>query len=597
MSPLDDIRRAALQALRTPPGIELSRWIEAAVRLPGSQAEPGPMRLWPFQRAIADSIGAPEVERVSVLKSARIGYTSLLSSVIAYYVSADPSSILVVQPTQSDCRGFVVDDLEPLFEAAPALSGRLKPPSRTPDERSTIAHRIFPGGSLKIVAARAPRNLRRHGAKVLLLDEVDGYEMTAEGDAVALAEKRTLAYRDRKIVCGSTPLFESTSAILRLYQQSDQRIFEVPCHACGGFSEFTWACIEWEPDRPETAAFRCPHCAALVSEREKATMVERGAWRATRPEVRGHHGYRLSSLISPLPNAAWGKLAAEFLAAKKDPDLLRVFVNTVLGEPWRAGEDTGPDEHELASRMEPFSLEAIPPEVLILTAGVDVQDDRFEVSTLGFARDGAVYVLAHDVIFGRPQDVADEAWRDLDDHLRRRFPHPKGGVLKIDACAIDAGDGDSYVQVLEFCSSRYGRRVFAIKGVDGFSRPPLVTSKSTHRKGRLFIVGVDPLKNRILSMIAKPGMMPFSGSLAEAPDYFAQLLAERVVTRYRRGKPMLRLERRQGVRSEAIDCATYALAARAGLTIDLDRREAELASQTSPERKAPAIYRSSWMSG
>ena len=68
----------------------------------------------------------------------------------------------------------------------------------------------------------------------------------------------------------------------------------------------------------------------------------------TRSEVRGHHGYRLSSLVSPLPNAAWGKLAAEFLAAKKDPDLLRVFVNTILGEAWRDDEDKGPDEQKRA---------------------------------------------------------------------------------------------------------------------------------------------------------------------------------------------------------------------------------------------------------
>ena len=94
MPAIVDIRRAALEALRPPPRIELSEWIEATIRLPGTQAEPGPMRLWPFQHAIADLIGAPEVERVSVLKSARVGYTSLLSSVIAYYVSADPSSIL-----------------------------------------------------------------------------------------------------------------------------------------------------------------------------------------------------------------------------------------------------------------------------------------------------------------------------------------------------------------------------------------------------------------------------------------------------------------------------------------------------------------------
>jgi phage terminase large subunit GpA-like protein len=52
----------------------LSGWIEANVRLPaGVTAEPGPIRLYPYQRGIAEAVADPKVERVSVLKSARTG--------------------------------------------------------------------------------------------------------------------------------------------------------------------------------------------------------------------------------------------------------------------------------------------------------------------------------------------------------------------------------------------------------------------------------------------------------------------------------------------------------------------------------------------
>jgi hypothetical protein len=45
------------------------------VRLPGNiAAVPGPLKLHPYQRAIADAIADPKVERISVLKSARIGF-------------------------------------------------------------------------------------------------------------------------------------------------------------------------------------------------------------------------------------------------------------------------------------------------------------------------------------------------------------------------------------------------------------------------------------------------------------------------------------------------------------------------------------------
>lgn len=57
--------------------------------------------------------------------------------------------------------------------------------------------------------------MRRHTARVLLVDEADGMEVTSEGSPLALAERRTLTFPDRKVVIGSTPLFEDTSHVLR----------------------------------------------------------------------------------------------------------------------------------------------------------------------------------------------------------------------------------------------------------------------------------------------------------------------------------------------------------------------------------------------
>jgi hypothetical protein len=56
----------------------LSRWIEDVIRLPsGIAAVPGPLKLHPYQRAIADAIADPKVERVSLLKSVRIDFTQV----------------------------------------------------------------------------------------------------------------------------------------------------------------------------------------------------------------------------------------------------------------------------------------------------------------------------------------------------------------------------------------------------------------------------------------------------------------------------------------------------------------------------------------
>jgi phage terminase large subunit GpA-like protein len=199
-------------------------WIEENVRLPaGVAAEPGPIKLYPYQRGIATAVGDPKIERITVLKSARIGYTALLTSALAHFVVREPSPILVLMPTEADCRDYMVSDVEPLFLDSPALRDHLPMPHPGRSDRNTLLHRLFPGGSLKIVAGKAPRNLCRHTARVLMIDEADAIEVSAEGDPITLAEKRTLSFADRKIIVGSTPLDEATSHVVRLYEQSDQR--------------------------------------------------------------------------------------------------------------------------------------------------------------------------------------------------------------------------------------------------------------------------------------------------------------------------------------------------------------------------------------
>jgi phage terminase large subunit GpA-like protein len=500
-------------------------------------------------------------------------------------------------PTESDARGLMVDDIEGLFLESPALADHLPMPHPGRSDRNTLVHRIFDKGSLKVVAAGAPRNMRRHSARVLLIDEVDACQATAEGDAVSLALQRTLTWPNRKIVIGGTPLDETTSAISRLYAESDQRVWEVPCPACGEFSEIKWEHVEWPECHPEDAAWRCPHCRTLIEERHKASMARGGRWRATATApVGGHVGFRINSLVSLLPACSWGKLAAKYEAAKGDPSLMRVFMNTDLGLPW-AEEGDEVDASAAAARAEPFSLDAIPEEVLALTAGCDCQDDRLEIVIAGWTRKGGCLVLEHQVIWGSITD--DLTWRQLDELLRSTWPHPLGGRSRIDACAIDGGDGGHADVVLAFCRSRAARRIMYIKGAAGFSRLPLVASKSKMRGGgRLWIVGSDAVKSRIFDQLQRGTSIRFSDTLAAT--FYEQLASERVMVRQVGGKPVRRFERIKGARAEALDALCYAYAARSALTLhaaSFDQREDDLrlAAPVPVKPASPSVIRSRWM--
>src|SRR5690606_410291 len=279
--------KKVMATLRPPQKINLSEWMEKEIRLPAPvSAVPGRIRLYPFQRGIADAVGDPLLERVTILKSARIGYTTILVGSIAHFVVNDPSLVLTYLPSEDMAKSFVTSDLEPTFEDSPALNGRLsgdqvKGGGRN---RTTMLMRQFTGGTLKILSAETPRSFRAHNARVVIMDEVDSMTATKEGHPIPLAVRRTSQFADRKIIIGSTPDDVETSYVIAEYEKSDQRVFEIKCVECDDFSEVVWADIHWPEGEPEKAYWSCPKCGCDVDHKHKSTMVARGRWRITKPE-------------------------------------------------------------------------------------------------------------------------------------------------------------------------------------------------------------------------------------------------------------------------------------------------------------------------
>lgn len=590
MERIDQITANAMRALIPPPRLQLSEWIEGHVNLPeGVSAQPGPVKLWPFQREIADAIGDPAIERVTLVKPVRVGFTTLLTSAVASFVANEPAPILCLLPAEADCRDYVVSDVEPIFAASKSVADALAD-DREEGERNTLLSRRFPGGSLKVVAAKSPRNLRRHNVRILFIDEADGMDATAEGSPILLAERRTLSFPDRKIVLGSTPVHDETSHVLRAYAQSDARVFEVPCPSCGAMSEIQWEQIVWDDGAPETARWACPHCRDEIEERHKPEMVAQGQWTVTNPEVIGHAGFRLNALVSLHVNASWSRLAKEFIGAKDDPTTLQTFVNTILGQGWR-GEGDELDDEGLASRGEDFDLDQVPEEALAVTVGCDVQHDRLELTYVGWAEDGTAYVLGHRVIWGQWDE--DDTWADLDTALSERFPHALGGRIGVEATAVDAGDGTTMNRVTAFCTPRMRRKIIAIKGAAG-NRPLIERAGSKTKTGaRLWIVGVDTAKTQLFARLSRGSSVRLSAELPRV--WHEQVASEKAVLRYRRGQPIRSFERIPGRRAEALDCLVYALAARQIIRPNWDEKRQELARPDALIRKRAPVLQSQWL--
>jgi phage terminase large subunit GpA-like protein len=574
-----------MATFRPPQKINLSEWIEKEIVLPAtvSPGAPGRVRLYEFQRGIADAIGDPLIRKVTVLKSARVGYTTLLLGTIAHFAVNDPSLILAYLPSEDMARSLVVSDLEPTFQESPALRGVLsgdRPTKVGTKDRSTMLMRQFTGGSLKALSGDTERSFRAHNTRVVILDEVDGFKPTKAGHPIKAALVRAGQVKDYKLITGSTPLDVETSYIIPQYEESDKRIFEARCVECDGFHEIAWKDIHWPEGRPEEAHWVCPGCGSVVEHKHKSTMVARGRWRVTKPEVVGHAGFKINALSSPIPSAHWGILAQEFLEAKSDPESLRTFINLKLGEGWRT-EGERIDDMELMQGAEPFGLGQLdiegaypfPEDVLAVTVGIDMQDDRGEVTYLGHSETGQIFVLDHDVVYGRYED--ESFWQDIDALISQRWKHPLGGEIGVDAVAVDSSSGSHMPYVYAFCAPRLRRRVVAIKGEPG--RRKFIERSKTMKRDPLWLVGVDSIKDSILNRIRTGKVFRFSKALPEV--WYEQFTAEQAIVKMERGQPIRRwMKISMSRRNEALDCTVYGIAVKELVQINWQQRREQLAS-------------------
>ena len=609
----DAVALAARQTLRPPPKLTLSQWAERyAVLSKETSAQTGRFRPYPYQISMLDAFTDPTVEQITVMKSARVGYTKILDHAVGYFIHQDPSPILVVQPRVEDAEDYSATEIEPMLRDTPELAAILGG-AKGRDSKQKLLKRVFRNGaSVSFVGANSPGGFRRITCRIVLFDEVDGYPAGGageEGDQIKLGSKRAETFWNRKVAAGSTPTISKVSRIEKRWEASDQRRYFVPCPHCGEMQVLEWgakdaACgIKWRRDAqgralPETAYYLCRQ-GCVIEEADKAAMVAAGQWRATRP-FRGHAGFHIWTGYSLHVNAAWSRLVEEWLEAKDDPLERQTFVNLVLGLPYEERGTKALSEARLLAQREAWPGE-VPDGVAVVTVGVDVQDNRVELEFVGWGRDEESWSIAHEVVEGDPDGAA--LWQAVDALLKREWRTASGrGVVAMAAC-VDSG-GHHTQRVYDFARERLGRRVWAVKGeaARGGARSPVwPTKKPSARNKQAFrpvIIGVNAAKDAIRTRLhldppgvgeARPGFMHFPAD--RDAGWFAQLVAERLVVKHERGQRFRVWELPTGRANEALDCRVYAYAALCGLLhlgLKLNRRVEQVEAESAAPAAPPA---------
>lgn len=567
-----------------------------------SSAEPGKFRTSrtpyisePLQ-ALSSNSGA---ERVVLMFGAQLSKTETGNNWIGYIMDYAPGPMLAVQPTVDIAKRFSKQRIASLISSTPRLRDKVRD-SRSRDSGNTLLSKEFPGGMLMMAGANSAAGLRSMPVRYLFLDEVDAYpeDVEGEGDPIDLAIARTRTFARRKIFMCSTPTFEGRSKIAKAYDSSDQRKYWVPCPHCGEYQTLKWSGVTWPKGNPSAAVYTCEHCRESIHEHHKTKMLEGGEWRADEPERGGKiRGYQLSSLYAPVGWFSWGDAAEMWESAKGQPDKLRVFVNTVLGETWKE-KSVQPDWRRLYERTRASGLvqNELAPWVLAITAGVDVQGDRLEAEIVGWGRRKRTQSIDYRVLLGDTNDLGpDGPWEKLRDLLEEVWPHPVAGVaMQIGSCGIDSGFNTQTVYT--FCRSYQQPRVYPLKGQDALQTtlgtPKLVDinlgGRRISRGVRFWPVGSSIIKQEVYGWLG--GEMPTDGENYPAgwcdfPEYdeehFKGLTAEQLVVRVHRGYRRYQWEKTRE-RNEQLDCRGYARASAAMLGLDrwqdsdYDRMERDL---------------------
>ena len=568
------------EALRPPPKESISEWADKYRVLPSKgSAEPGRWRTdrTPYLREIMNVLSPmDDTKEVVFMKATQIGGTEIGNNVLFYYMDYYPCPMLQILHTEDIAKTHMRDKIIPSLKAMDRLRDKVIW-AKSNQGGTTRTEVQFKGGSLKLGWAQTPSTFASMSRRIVICDDIDRWkdDVGNEGNPVALAKRRAAAFRNKKIFINSSPTLKGDSLIEEEFNETDQRHYFMPCPECGEFVRFEKEhfVYEYDEERGELTSdvkFCCPKCGSLIDESKKMEMMQKGKWIPLNPSA-SKKGYRLPAFYSPW--FTWNEAFSEYVKALKKEkegkfDFMKTWVNTIEALPYENKFEINELQikvEDLLKRREKYKAE-VPAGVRILTAGVDTQDDRFEVEVVGWGEGLESWSIDYKIIHGDPKDKATQ--EALDIYLQSVFEHESGNFMKIYAASVDTG-GHRTQAVYEFCKKRYLRKVFAIKGSNKKDAPITTGRFSLNNKGKvpLFQIGVNAAKDEIYAAleVEEPGPMycHFPNKDIYDEEYFKQLLAERRVNGIWK-----KVGRK---RNEAIDVRVYARAALAIVGVDVDK--------------------------
>jgi len=477
---------------------------------------------------------------VGMMKSSQIGASELENNIIGRRQDLDPCHTIVFFPGVSLLKEFSRKRFQPFFNSTKVLKDKLNIGITKPSHDyftfpgGSVALKTL-GSIQSVLSSPIPFCILEEFAQVKSDVAKQGDPL-----GLVIGRQKSFTIGRKKVLGFSTPTFKDICNMEKLYNRGFQLVYKAHCNHCEELIELSgWtmeASIAYSefPDRaidetygkhdPDSAIFICIACKEEWTFAQKTVNIKKGldfgfiddcgdfsyGWHPRKEErdVITIEDYKLleptidkinlkrslrnnkTSLIysfqhpeilacfeatSDAKALAVKKILAEVALEKGDETLAKDWYNNSLGLPYVSGI-TALEAEEMKTLRKNYVEGVCPMEGLVLTCGIDVQDNRFAFVVRAWGRHNNSWLVSWKEIFGdvTVQELDDKGeftgiWKELMDTIvTGSIAHASGKTMKISAISIDSGDNTELVYKFVIAAAdkirNEGRFIFATKG-------------------------------------------------------------------------------------------------------------------------------------
>jgi phage terminase large subunit GpA-like protein len=549
---------------------------------------------------------------IVAMKGSQVGWSELTNNWLGKLIHTSPCKIQWVFPGLQPAKVYSREKLKPFFNGTAVLRKLLD----LGNIKENFSYFKFPGGFLKLVTAGAIYNLKTSAIPVTGVEEPDDFreDVKGQGSTFELLKGRakTFPIGEKKLLFGGTPTDEDFSTVSTAYKESNQLVFKACCHLCNGLSELSTNNLYFEEYQnyyidekygkydPETAYYLCPLCDGEWSFEDKDRNIRKGmgygfidhtgkfskGWHPRKPEVTEIFGFHIPELLSTLSTSdfvslARKKILAQLALERSDEGLMKSFVNNTDGLPYNSNLSSLNEEEMILLRSN-YEEHIVPVGGLVLTAGIDVQLDRFAVVIRAWGRNGNSWLVSWYEIYGDVTNADDPVWQELTDKIIHiKIPTETGKFLRVASVGIDSGDQTDLVYKWVKAVNEFNPHVRAVKGVrdlryseDEVYLEPNMLDTNTEQKTRktlaetmgvtLYKMGTHRAHENILSGILRNKNTEIKSNVwyfnkQSYGNYEKQMTSCKKLIDVRSSYTKAVYKLKPGLRKEAIDCEKLAM--------------------------------------